>query len=208
MGQGGLHASVTSWISRQSIALLGYHPPHEFSRRAAPPRLARRLPRLRDVPHDGRGAAPGRGRLARAGERALGLPGFPPDACPLGRVLPPRPHSAVVFVHGRRGRAVLDGQSPGEGSGEGADDAARVLASLHPGGAGDLPPLHRPGLHAVHVRRHADADRAGIRLPVPAGVPPLARRVDRAGPATHGILGGVRRCIRCPGPGSTGPPPA
>ena len=118
--------------SGQSIAPVGYHPPHECCprlarkscgrrsrRRPAAPRVARCLPRLRDVPDDGRGAAPRRRRVPRAGERVLGVPGLSSDPRALGGLLAARPHSAVVLVHGRRGRAVLDGQPPREGPVEG-----------------------------------------------------------------------------------------
>ena len=55
----------------------------------------------------------------------------------------------------------------------------------------------------LHVRGHADADRPGLRVPVPARPSARARPVDRAGGRSWSATGRRSRSIRCPGPTST-----
>ena len=99
----------------------------------------------------------------------------------MGRLLAARPDPAVVLVPGRRGAAVLDrrprwrGGSRGRGMTLHAFWRALVLVVL-----GHLPAVGGPAADELHVRGHAHADRPGLRLPVPAGLPPGARPVGRA----------------------------
>ena len=76
----------------------------------------------------------------------------------------------------------------------------RDLAVAPAGRTRHLSALDAGADNQFHLRRHADADRPRLHVPVPARVPPAALAVDRAGGNSLRLLAGVG-ALSGPGPG-------
>ena len=101
------------------------------------------LPRLRNVPHDGRGAAVlSRGRRG-FGEQFLEVPLPSPKSRGMDWLLASRPDSAVVFLPGRRGAAVFHRKPRRARAIQSQDDVARLVAGGDSGVARSFSSLDR-----------------------------------------------------------------
>ena len=118
----------------------------------------------------------------------------------VGRLRAVGPDSALVHVHGRRGAALLDRQPPGEGpvlrphAGAQRAPARFILIAL-----GIFLRSQSRAADLFHVRRRADADRARLRLPLPARLdarPHAARSPPRSSSSATGPLSRSIRCRR------------
>ena len=154
-------------------------------------RLGRRLPRTRDVPDDGRGAAPVTSGAGPARERILEIPGVAPEPRGMGRLFAARSHSAVVFVSGRCRGAVLDREPDGAGPVARADDAARRLAIAAADPAWRVPALDQPPDDVLDIRGHPQPDRSRLHISLRARLPAGARSMDCARADSSRLLGGV-----------------
>ena len=138
------------------------------------------------------------------------VPGLPPDARRVGRLLAARPDPAVVLVPGRRGAAVLDGaRALARGQSFGAHVVPRALAGAAARRARRLPALgrarrRRTSPSKTRSRRSASATRS-------CSCSGSARRAVQwialvADPRR--LLARLRALSRCPGRTSTTRPSA
>src|SRR5262249_38260806 len=136
------------------------------ARSCQPPLVDRRLPRVRDVPDGGRALASQPGGQIFSRQRGLAMAGPSHPARRLDRLLAPRPHSALVYLPGRRRAPVFDCQPPSKRTVALTNVPACDLARSSARGAGGLSAIARATSNTVDVRRHAQSDRVGLCVPV------------------------------------------
>lgn len=111
----------------------------------------------------------------------------------MGGLLAARYDSAIVFVSGGGGAALLYRCAGSEGRHAAGDDVACFETVVDPHFSGYFPAVDACPADVFHLRGYADADRSGVFFPVFAGFSVVKSAVGSAGGAAGGVFFGI--CI-------------